>query len=51
MYDLIENNTRRIAVLEAMAQAIYREWFVEFRFPGHETVKLIDSPLGKIPGI
>ena len=34
--DLIENNTRRIAILEEMAQAIYREWFVEFRFPGHE---------------
>jgi type I restriction enzyme S subunit len=32
-----------------MAQAIYREWFVNFRFPGHENVKLIDSPLGKIP--
>jgi type I restriction enzyme S subunit len=47
--DLIENNTRRITILEAMAQAIYREWFVEFRFPGHEKVKLVDSPLGKIP--
>jgi type I restriction enzyme S subunit len=47
--DLIENNTRRIAILEAMAQAIYRDWFVEFRFPGHEKVKLVDSPLGKIP--
>ncbi len=47
--DLIENNTRRIAILEAMAQAIYREWFVEFRFPGYEKVKLVDSSLGKIP--
>lgn len=47
--DLIENNTRRIAILEEMAQAIYREWFVNFRFPGHEKVKLVDSPLGKIP--
>lgn len=47
--DLIENNTRRIAILESMAKAIYREWFVEFRFPGHENVKLVDSPLGKIP--
>jgi len=47
--DLIENNARRIAILEAMAQAIYREWFVEFRFPGHEKVKLVDSALGKIP--
>jgi type I restriction enzyme S subunit len=47
--DLIENNTRRIAILEEMAQAIYREWFVDFRFPGHEKVKLIDSTRGKIP--
>jgi type I restriction enzyme S subunit len=47
--ELIENNTRRIAILEEMAQAIYREWFVNFRFPGHEEVKLINSPLGKIP--
>lgn len=47
--DLIENNTRRIAIAEEMAQAIYREWFVNFRFPGHENVKLVDSPLGQIP--
>jgi type I restriction enzyme S subunit len=47
--DLIENNTRRMAILEEMAQAIYREWFVNFRFPGHEKVKLINSPLGQIP--
>ena len=47
--DLIENNTRRIVILEEMAQAIYREWFVNFRFPGHDKVKLINSPLGKIP--
>jgi type I restriction enzyme S subunit len=47
--DLIENNTRRIAILEEMVQAIYREWFVEFRFPGHEKVKMVESPLGKTP--
>jgi type I restriction enzyme S subunit len=47
--DLIENNTRRIALLEQMAQALYREWFVHFRFPGHEDVPLVDSPLGPIP--
>lgn len=47
--DLIENNIRRIKILEEMAQALYREWFVHFRFPGHEKVRLIDSPLGKIP--
>lgn len=47
--DLIENNTRRIQILEQMAQSIYREWFVHFRFPGHEKVKLVETPLGKIP--
>ena len=47
--DLIENNTRRIEVLDKMAQAIYREWFVHLRFPGHEKVKMVDSSLGKIP--
>jgi type I restriction enzyme S subunit len=47
--DLIENNTRRIAILEEMAQTIYREWFVNFRFPGHEKVPLVDYPLGPIP--
>jgi type I restriction enzyme S subunit len=47
--DLIENNTRRIQILERMAQAIYREWFANFRFPGHGKVKLVESPLGKIP--
>jgi type I restriction enzyme S subunit len=47
--DLIENNRRRIDLLEQMAQAIYREWFVLFRFPGHEDVPLIDSPGGPIP--
>lgn len=49
-YDgLIENNTRRIEILEEMAQAIYREWFVNFRFPGHEKVRMVDSSLGRIP--
>ena len=47
--DLIENNRRRIEILEEMAQAIYREWFVHFRFPGHETATFVDSPLGPIP--
>ncbi len=44
--DLIENNTRRIAILEEMAQAIYREWFVHFCFPGHEEVALGPVPEG-----
>ena len=47
--DLIENNTRRIKILEEMAQTLYREWFVEFRFPGHEKVKMVDSELGMVP--
>ena len=47
--DLIENNRRRIELLEEMAQAIYREWFVHFRFPGHENAAFVDSPLGPIP--
>jgi type I restriction enzyme, S subunit len=47
--DLVENNSRRIKILQEMAQAIYREWFVNFRFPGHEKIKMVDSPLGKIP--
>lgn len=47
--DLIENNRRRIELLEEMAQAIYREWFVRFRYPGHEGDQLVDSPLGPIP--
>jgi len=47
--DLIENNTRRIRILEEMAQMIYREWFVNFRFPGHENVKMVESELGLIP--
>jgi type I restriction enzyme S subunit len=58
--DLIENNTRRIAVLEEMARALYREWFVEFRFPGHEKARMAKTrgkqfpegwtypPLGKL---
>ena len=47
--DLIENNTRRIKILEEMASTIYREWFVEFRFPGHEGVEMVESELGLIP--
>jgi type I restriction enzyme, S subunit len=49
-YDnLIENNTRRIQILEEMAQRIYKEWFVDFKYPGHENDKLVDSELGMIP--
>lgn len=56
-YDnLIENNNRRIAILEDMAQSLYREWFVNFRYPNHQDdldadgkPKLVDTPLGQIP--
>ncbi len=41
--DLIENNRRRIALLEQAARLLYREWFVHFRFPGHETAKFVDG--------
>lgn len=41
--DLIENNRRRIALLEEAARQLYKEWFVRFRFPGHEHVKIIDG--------
>jgi len=47
--DLIENNNRRIKLLEEMAKRIYREWFVDFRYPGHEGIPLVDSELGAIP--
>ena len=47
--DLIENNRRRIEILEEMARLLYREWFVHFRFPGHEDVELVDSDLGPLP--
>ena len=47
--DLIENNRRRVQKLEEMARAIYREWFVHFRYPGHENVSLANSALGPIP--
>lgn len=47
--ELIENNKRRIKILEATAQSIYKEWFVTFRYPGNESIPLVDSELGPIP--
>ena len=47
--NLIQNNRRRVEVLEKMARAIYREWFVKFRYPGYGDVPLVDSALGPIP--
>jgi len=41
--DLIENNRRRIALLEDAARQLYKEWFVRFRFPGHEHVPIVDG--------
>lgn len=49
--DLIENNRRQIKLLEEAAQRLYREWFVELRFPGHEGVKVVDGvPKGWMKG-
>ena len=47
--DLIENSQRRIKILEAMARGLYLEWFVHFRFPGHENHPRVVSALGEIP--
>lgn len=49
--DLIENNTRRIQILEEQAQALYRQWFVEYKFPWYEKVELVDSgtDFGDVP--
>jgi type I restriction enzyme S subunit len=47
--ELIENCQRRIRILETMARALYREWFVQFRLPGHGRVPRVSSPLGEIP--
>ncbi len=47
--DLIANSQRRITILESMARALYREWFVHFRFPGHDSVPRVPSPLGELP--
>lgn len=47
--ELIENSQRRIRLLEDMARALYREWFVHFRFPGHDSVPRHPSALGDIP--
>lgn len=47
--ELIENSQRRIKILETMARSLYREWFVHFRFPGHENHPRVSSPQGEIP--
>ncbi len=45
----IENNNKIIKNLEATAQTIFNEWFVNFKFPGYEKVKMVDSEMGEIP--
>jgi type I restriction enzyme, S subunit len=47
--ELIHNSQRRIRILESMARLLYREWFVDFRFPGDERTPRVSSPLGDIP--
>jgi len=46
---LIDNNSRRIGILEEMAQKIYLEWFTHFRFPGYQNAVFVDSSSGMIP--
>jgi type I restriction enzyme S subunit len=47
--ELMENSQQRIRILETMARALYREWFIEFRFPGHEKFPRVTSLVGDIP--
>jgi type I restriction enzyme S subunit len=47
--ELMENSERRICILETTARALHREWFVHYRFPGHEKHPRVASPLGDIP--
>ena len=46
---LVEGNRQRVEILEEMARLLYRQWFVDFRFPGHEDMELVDANLGPIP--
>ena len=47
--DLIVNTNRRIKILEEIARLIYQEWFVDYHFPGHESVKIVDTQVRMIP--
>lgn len=47
--DLIDNNSRRLRILEEMAERIYHEWFLAFRYPGRQGGPVTDSALGLIP--
>ncbi len=46
---LVENNLRRVEVLEGIARTIYREWFVRFRYPGRQVAPLSECALGSVP--
>jgi type I restriction enzyme, S subunit len=47
--ELIENSQQRIRILETMSRSLYREWFVNFRFPGHQKIPHVASPPGDVP--
>jgi type I restriction enzyme S subunit len=47
--ELIDNTLKRIRILEKIAHSIFRDWFVLYRFPGHETQRFTKSPLGRVP--
>ncbi|WP_165422568.1 restriction endonuclease subunit S [Rhizobium ruizarguesonis] len=47
--DLIDVNRRRVAVLEEMARGLFEEWFIRFRYPGHEAAPILDAPDGSLP--
>lgn len=47
--ELIQNNNKRIKILERMAEDLYKEWFVRFRFPNYQNTEFENSALGKIP--
>lgn len=47
--DLIENNNRRIQILETIAQKLYQEWFVHYRFPNHQQAQWQETEQGKVP--
>lgn len=48
--DLVENNVRRIDILQEIARRLYEEWFVHFRFPGHEGAGFVETKIGRVPG-
>ena len=47
--DLIDNHIHHIKILREIAESIYHEWFIKFRYPGHENIEMIESEVGPIP--